>query len=54
MTGDYLQTAIAIAKNIGIVKRETFVEGDGQATDCGALRTTSKAGAYTRPPFSSS
>lgn len=38
ITGDYLKTAIAIAKNIGILNRTTFVEGNGEATDCGALR----------------
>ena len=38
ITGDYLQTAVAIAKNIGILNHKTFVEGNGEATDCGALR----------------
>jgi Ca2+-transporting ATPase len=38
ITGDYLKTAIAIAKNINILNRKTFVEGNGEATDCGALR----------------
>merc|ERR1719454_923400 len=38
ITGDYLKTAIAIAKNINILNRNTFVEGNGEATDCGALR----------------
>jgi len=38
ITGDYLKTAIAIAKNIGIVNPKTFKEGNGEATDCGALR----------------
>ena len=40
ITGDYLMTAIAIAKNIGILDADTFVEGNGEATDCGALRPT--------------
>ena len=38
ITGDYLKTAIAIAKNIGILNAKTFVEGNGEATDCGVLR----------------
>ena len=38
ITGDYLKTAIAIAKNINILNRKTFTEGNGEATDCGALR----------------
>ena len=38
ITGDYLKTAIAIAKNINILNRKTFIEGNGEATDCGALR----------------
>eukprot|EP01047_Picozoa_sp_COSAG01_P005184 COSAG01_NODE_175_length_22996_cov_18.857892_14_plen_1178_part_00 len=46
ITGDYLKTAIAIAKNIGILDRNTFVEGNGEATDCGALRPGGKDGAY--------
>ena len=29
ITGDYLKTAIAIAKNINILNRNTFVEGNG-------------------------
>ena len=29
ITGDYLKTAIAIAKNINILNRRTFVEGNG-------------------------
>eukprot|EP00606_Chrysophyceae_sp_TOSAG23-5_P000404 GSChrysophyteH2.ASY1.ANO1.399.1 assembled CDS len=45
ITGDYLKTAIAIAKNINILNRETFIEGNGQATDCMALRP-GKDGAY--------
>jgi len=38
ITGDYLKTAVAIAKNISILNSETFVEGNGEATDCNALR----------------
>ena len=38
ITGDYLKTAIAIAKNINILNRKSFREGNGEATDCGALR----------------
>jgi len=38
ITGDYLKTAIAIAKNINILNAKSFVEGNGEATDCGALR----------------
>ena len=38
ITGDYLKTAIAIAKNINILDADTFTEGNGEATDCGALR----------------
>lgn len=38
ITGDYLLTAIAIGKNINILNPTTFVEGNGEATDCGALR----------------
>ena len=38
ITGDYLKTAIAIAKNIGILNPKSFVEGNGEATDCSALR----------------
>jgi P-type Ca2+ transporter type 2C len=38
ITGDYLKTAIAIAKNINILNRETFTEDNGEATDCMALR----------------
>ena len=38
ITGDYLKTAIAIAKNIGILSAKTFTENNGEATDCGALR----------------
>jgi len=38
ITGDYLKTAIAIAKNINILNPRTFVEGNGEATDCGVLR----------------
>jgi magnesium-transporting ATPase (P-type) len=38
ITGDYLKTAIAIAKNINILNRNTFTEDNGEATDCGALR----------------
>jgi Ca2+-transporting ATPase len=38
ITGDYLKTAIAIAKNIGIVNAKTFTEDNGEATDCGAMR----------------
>merc|ERR1719310_1986606 len=45
ITGDYLKTAIAIAKNINILNRRTFVEGNGEATDCGALRPV-KEGEY--------
>jgi len=45
ITGDYLKTAIAIAKNINILNREKFREGNGQATDCGALRP-GKEGEY--------
>ena len=45
ITGDYLKTAIAIAKNINILNRKTFVEGNGEATDCNALRPV-KDGPY--------
>jgi len=45
ITGDYLKTAIAIAKNINILNKDTFKEGNGQATDCGALRPE-KDGTY--------
>jgi magnesium-transporting ATPase (P-type) len=45
ITGDYLKTAIAIAKNINILNRSTFVEGNGEATDCQALRPD-KEGVY--------
>jgi len=45
ITGDYLKTAIAIAKNISILNPSTFREGNGEATDCGALRPN-KDGAY--------
>ena len=45
ITGDYLMTAVAIAKNIGILDADTFVEGNGEATDCGALRPAGD-GAY--------
>merc|ERR1719316_1306564 len=45
ITGDYLKTAVAIAKNINILNRDTFVEGNGEATDCGALRPE-KEGVY--------
>lgn len=45
ITGDYLLTAIAIAKNINILNEATFVEDNGEATDCGALRP-GKDGAY--------
>ena len=45
ITGDYLKTAIAIAKNIGILSVKTFTENNGEATDCGALRP-GKDGAY--------
>jgi P-type Ca2+ transporter type 2C len=38
ITGDYLKTAIAIAKNIGILNAKTFTEDNGEATDCKALR----------------
>lgn len=38
ITGDYLKTAVAIAKNISIVDPETYQEGNGEATDCNALR----------------
>lgn len=38
ITGDYLLTAQAIAKNINILNPASFVEGNGSATDCGALR----------------
>jgi magnesium-transporting ATPase (P-type) len=38
ITGDYLKTAIAIAKNINILNSKTFTEGNGEATDCGSLR----------------
>jgi len=38
ITGDYLKTAIAIAKNINILNPRTFKEGNGEATDCGVLR----------------
>merc|ERR1719440_2195006 len=48
ITGDYLKTAIAIAKNINILNRNTFVEGNGEATDCGALRPV-KDGPYLGP-----
>ena len=44
--GVYLvMTAVAIAKNIGILDADTFVEGNGEATDCGALRPAGD-GAY--------
>ena len=45
ITGDYLKTAIAIAKNINILNKKTFVEGNGEATDCNALRPV-KDGPY--------
>jgi len=45
ITGDYLKTAIAIAKNINILNKKTFEEGNGEATDCGALRPV-KEGVY--------
>jgi magnesium-transporting ATPase (P-type) len=38
ITGDYLKTAVAIAKNISILDPETYVEGNGEATDCVSLR----------------
>lgn len=38
ITGDYLKTAVAIAKNISILDPETYQEGNDQATDCNALR----------------
>jgi len=38
ITGDYLKTAQAIAKNINILNKNTFVEGNGEAVDCGQLR----------------
>jgi len=38
ITGDYLKTAQAIAKNINILNKHTFVEGNGEAVDCGQLR----------------
>ena len=46
ITGDYLKTAVAIAKNISIVDPETYQEGNGEATDCNALRPN---GEYIRP-----
>ena len=49
ITGDYLKTAIAIAKNINILNRHTFTEGNGEATDCGALRPH-KEGEYLSNP----
>lgn len=38
ITGDYLKTAVAIAKNISILDPETYTENNGEATDCNALR----------------
>lgn len=38
ITGDYLKTAVAIAKNISILNPETYEENNGEATDCNALR----------------
>lgn len=38
ITGDYLKTAVAIAKNISILDPEKYEEGNGEATDCNALR----------------
>ena len=39
ITGDYLKTAVAIAKNISILDPETYDSGNGgHATDCNALR----------------
>merc|ERR1719378_1766112 len=38
ITGDYLKTAVAIAKNISILDPDTYEEGNGEATDCNALR----------------
>jgi len=38
ITGDYLKTAQAIAMNIHILNPRTFVEGNGEAVDCGDLR----------------
>ena len=48
ITGDYLKTAIAIAKNINILNRATFTEGNGEATDCQSLRPV-KDGPYLGP-----
>ena len=38
ITGDYLKTAIAIAKNINILNKHTFVKGSTEALSCGDLR----------------
>jgi potassium/sodium efflux P-type ATPase len=38
ITGDYLKTAIAIGKNINILNKITFKEGNGEAVDCNDLR----------------
>jgi potassium/sodium efflux P-type ATPase len=46
ITGDYLKTAIAIAKNINILNKQTFVEGSKEALDCGDLRPESGGGVY--------
>jgi P-type Ca2+ transporter type 2C len=43
ITGDYLKTAQAIAKNINILNKNTFVEGNGEAVDCGDLRPVQDA-----------
>jgi Ca2+-transporting ATPase len=48
ITGDYLKTAIAIAKNINILNASTFTEGNGEASDCGDLRP-GKDGEYISP-----
>jgi len=45
ITGDYLLTAVAIAKNINIINAANYVEGNGEACDCGDLRP-GKNGAY--------
>ena len=49
ITGDYLKTAIAIAKNINILNRHTFTEGNGEATDCGALVPTRRVSTSSNP-----
>ena len=43
-------TALAIAKNINILNKQTFVEGSKEALDCGDLRPESGGGVYLSHP----